>query len=150
MFVIEDNDWGISVSRSASTAVPSNAERAAAYGMPGERIEDNHVERIYEAARQAVARARAGAGPSLIEIHTLRMWGHFEGDAQGYRPELDDVPGRDPIPRYEQVLRVDGVLDDDSVAQIKNAARERVEDAIDFAKNSPVPDPASATSYVFA
>ena len=65
-----------------------------------------------------VARARAGEGPSLIEVHTLRMWGHFEGDAQGYRPELAEVPGHDPIPRYEQQLREDGVLDDARVAAI--------------------------------
>jgi pyruvate dehydrogenase E1 component alpha subunit len=150
VFVVEDNDWGISVPRSASTAVPSNATRAAAYGIPGERVEDNDVERVYAAARRAVARARAGDGPSIIEVHTLRLWGHFEGDAQGYRPELDDVPGRDPIPRYEQALRESGVLDDERVAQVKDSARARVEDAIDFAKSSPVPDPADATSYVFA
>jgi acetoin:2,6-dichlorophenolindophenol oxidoreductase subunit alpha len=80
----------------------------------------------------------------------LRLWGHFEGDAQGYRPELADVPEHDPIPRYEQTLRSAGHLDDAAVARIKDAARERVEDAITYAKNSPVPDPASATSYVFA
>ena len=149
VFVVEDNDWGISVPRSASTSVPSNADRAAAYGMPGERVEDNDVEKVYDAARRAVARARAGAGPSLLEVHTLRLWGHFEGDAQGYRPELDEVAARDPIPRYEQLLRHDGLLDDGGVAQIHRSASERVEDAIDFAKESPVPDPASATSYVF-
>ena len=96
------------------------------------------------------ARARAGEGPSLIEVHTLRLWGHFEGDAQGYRPELADVSAHDPIPRYEQTLRAGGHLADAAVARIKDAAKERVEDAITYAKNSPVPDPASATSYVFA
>ena len=55
--------------------------------------------------RRAVARARAGQGPTLIEVHTLRLWGHFEGDAQGYRPELAEAPAQDPIPRYEQALR---------------------------------------------
>src|SRR5690606_7416432 len=85
IFVVEDNDWGISVHRTASTAVPSNADRAAGYGIPGERIEDNDVEAVYAAAGRAVARARAGDGPSLIEVHTLRMWGHFEGDPQTYR-----------------------------------------------------------------
>ena len=150
VFVVEDNDWGISVPRAASTAVPSNATRAAAYGMPGERVENNDVELVYDAARRAVARARAGGGPSLIEVHTLRLWGHFEGDAQGYRPELGDVPERDPIPRYEQVLRDADVLDDGKVARVKDTARARVQEAIDFAKKSPVPDPAHATSYVFA
>ena len=150
VFVVEDNDWGISVPKSACTAIPSNADRAAGYGIPGERVEDNDVEAVHAAAGRAVARARAGQGPSLIEVHTLRMWGHFEGDAQGYRPELAEVPAQDPIPRYEQALRAAGLLDDDAVSRIKAAASERVEDAIAFAKDSPLPDPARATDYVFA
>ncbi len=108
VFVVEDNDWGISVPRAASTCVASNADRAAAYGIPGERVEGNDVEAVYAVAGRAVARARSGAGPTLIEVHTLRMWGHFEGDAQGYRPELAEVPEHDPIPRYEKVLREAG------------------------------------------
>lgn len=150
VFVVEDNDWGISVPRSASTSIPSNADRAAGYGMPGVRVEDNDVEAVYEAARAAVARARRGDGPSLIEVHTLRMWGHFEGDAQGYRPELAEVADRDPIPRYAAKLIADGVLDEAAVARIKAAAQERVEDAVAFAKASPVPDPSTATDHVFA
>lgn len=150
VFVVEDNDWGISVPRSMSTAIDSNATRAVAYGIPGERVEDNDVEAVYDAARRAVARARAGEGPSLIEVHTLRLWGHFEGDAQGYRPDLEEAPSHDPIPRYEALLRGDGVLDDAAVERVRSEASDRVEDAIAFAKNSPVPDPATATSYAFA
>ncbi|MGZ4536142.1 MAG: thiamine pyrophosphate-dependent dehydrogenase E1 component subunit alpha, partial [Nocardioidaceae bacterium] len=150
VFVVEDNDWGISVPRSASTAVPSNADRGAAYGIAAERVEGNDVEAIYDAAGRAVARARAGEGPTLLEVHTLRLWGHFEGDAQGYRPELADVPAQDPIPRYEQTLRDAQVLDDSDVARIRDRASARVEEAIAFAKGSDVPDPVSATSYVFA
>ena len=121
VFVVEDNDWGISVPRDASTAVPSNADRAAAYGMPGERVEDNDVEAVWEAAGRAVARARAGDGPSLIEVHTLRLWGHFEGDAQGYRPELAEVPEHDPIPRYAAALTAAGILDDDGQPSVADA-----------------------------
>lgn len=149
VFVVEDNDWGISVPRSASTAIPSNADRAAAYGIPGERVE-NDVEQVYDAARRAVARARAGAGPSLIEVHTVRLWGHFEGDAQGYRGDLEDAQRRDPIPLYEQQLRSDGLLDDTKVEEIRAAASAAVEEAVTFAKNSPTPDPATATDHVFA
>jgi pyruvate dehydrogenase E1 component alpha subunit len=78
------------------------------------------------------------------------MWGHFEGDAQGYRPELPEVAGRDPIPRYEQRLREDGLLDDAKVTLIRDLATATVEDAVAFAKNSPTPDPATATDHVFA
>jgi pyruvate dehydrogenase E1 component alpha subunit len=150
VFVVEDNDWAISVPRTASTAIASNADRAAAYGIPGERIEDNDVEAVYGAAERAVARARSGEGPSLLEVRTLRLWGHFEGDAQGYRPDLQEAPGRDPIPRYEQVLRDAGVLDDAAVKRIREAAGLRVEDAIAFAKDSPLPNPGSATAFDFA
>jgi TPP-dependent pyruvate/acetoin dehydrogenase alpha subunit len=150
VFVIEDNDWAISVPRSASTAIPSNADRAAAYGIPGQRVEDNDVEAVYTAAGEAVARARAGEGPTLIEVHTLRLWGHFEGDAQGYRPDLPEVPDRDPIPAYARFLRESGVLDEDQFRHVKDEAVARVERAIDFAKSSPQPAPETATEYVFA
>ena len=150
VFVVEDNDWGISVPRSVSTAVASNADRAAGYGIPGERVEDNDVEAVYAAAGRAVARARAGDGPSLIEVHTLRMWGHFEGDAQGYRPDLDQAADLDPIPRYEQLLRTDGVLDDTTVSRIAEESAALVEEAVQHAIRSPLPDPATATSYVFS
>ena len=150
IFVIEDNDWGISVPRSASTSVPSNAMRAAAYGIPGIRVEDNSVEGVWEAARDAVARARAGEGPSLIEVHTLRLWGHFEGDAQGYRSDLEGAPGRDPLPTYRDTLIADGVLTAADAETIAAEASTRVEAAIDYAKSSPIPDPADALKYVFA
>jgi TPP-dependent pyruvate/acetoin dehydrogenase alpha subunit len=150
VFVVEDNDWGISVPREKSTAIPSNADRAAAYGMPGERVEDNDVDAVWAAGLRAVTRARAGEGPSLIEVHTLRLWGHFEGDAQGYRPELSEVSEHDPIPRYESRLTEAGILDDAAIDQTKKLASERVEEAVAFAKASPLPDPADARSYVFA
>jgi len=149
VFVVEDNDWGISVPRSASTSVPSNALRGAGYAMPAERIEGNAVEAVHAAASRAVARARAGEGPTLLEVHTLRLWGHFEGDAQGYRGDLEDVPDHEPIPTYQATLREAGLLDDASVQQIAADASTQMEDAIAFAKDSPLPDPAAAGSYVF-
>ncbi len=150
VFVVEDNDWGISVPRARSTAIASNADRAAAYGIPGERVEDNDVEAVYAAAERAVARARSGAGPSLVEVHTLRLWGHFEGDAQGYRPELAEVSEHDPIPRYAALLTEAGILDDAAIEQTKKLTSERVEAAVAFAKASALPDPADATAHAFA
>lgn len=149
VFIVEDNDWGISVPRAASTSVASNADRAAAYGMPGVRVEDNSVEGVWQAVGEAVGRARAGEGPTLIEVHTLRLWGHFEGDAQGYRADIEGVPGRDPIPTYRDALIADGILSEGDMAEMRSAASERVEEAIAFAKSSPVPDPADALAYVF-
>ena len=150
VFVIEDNEWAISVAREASTAIGSNADRAAAYGIPGQRLEDNDVDAVYTAAGDAVARARAGEGPSLIEVHTVRLWGHFEGDAQGYRPDLAEVTGRDPITAYEARLSAAGILDDAAIRQVRSEAVARVEKAIGFAKSSPLPAPDTALEYVFA
>src|SRR5699024_12452720 len=87
VFVIDDNEWGISVPRSASTSVPSNAVRAAAHGMPGTQVQDNAVEAVDEEAGRAVERARDGGEPGWIEVQPQRLRRHFEGDAQGERPD---------------------------------------------------------------
>ena len=150
IFVVEDNDWAISVPRSGSTANTSNADRAAGYGIPGVRVEDNDVEAVFEAAGAAVDRARAGDGPSLIEVHTLRLWGHFEGDAQAYRTDLDTVDERDPIGRYAAALIEAGELTDDQVQEIQATADAEVDAAIEFAVNSPIPAPDDALLHVFA
>jgi len=151
IFVIEDNDWAISVARDASTSVPSNADRAAAYGIPGERVEGNDVEAIYLAVKRAVDRARSGGGPTLLEVHTVRMWGHFEGDAQAYRgEELAVAEAADPIPAYEAKLVADDLLSQAEIEQILAEASEEVEAAIAYAKASPVPDPTDAYQHVFA
>jgi pyruvate dehydrogenase E1 component alpha subunit len=151
IFIIEDNDWAISVPRSHSTANASNADRATGYGMPGVRIENNDVEAIFEAAGAAIDRARTGQGPSLIEIHTLRLWGHFEGDAQAYRgADLDTVHERDPIPRYAAALAQLGQLSETQVASIAADAAAEVEAAIKFATSSPSPTADDALLHVFA
>jgi pyruvate dehydrogenase E1 component alpha subunit len=151
IFVIEDNDWAISVHRDSSTPVKDNAERAASYGIPSKRIEGNDVEAIYEASKQAVERARAGGGPSFLEVHTVRLWGHFEGDAQAYRgDELTEAESRDPIPLYAAKLENAGILDEATAAAIKQTAVDEVEEAIAFAKASPEPAPSDAYLHVFA
>ncbi len=151
VFVIEDNDWAISVPRSHSTATPSNADRAAGYGMPGVRVEHNDPDAVLEAAGAAVARARRGEGPSLLEVHTVRLWGHFEGDAQAYRgAELETLDERDPIPAYEARLLETGELTPERVEEISAAATAEVDEAIEFARDSPVPPPEDALRDVFA
>ncbi|MEM9133753.1 MAG: thiamine pyrophosphate-dependent dehydrogenase E1 component subunit alpha [Actinomycetota bacterium] len=150
VFVIEDNDWAISVPRADSTANTSNADRAAGYGIPGVRVENNDVEAVYEAAGAAIDRARAGEGPSLLEVHTLRLWGHFEGDAQAYRTDLETVDERDPLPRYAAALTASGDLTEAQMAEIAAAANAEVEAAIQFAVNSPIPAPEDALLHVFA
>jgi len=149
VFVIEDNAWGISVAKQASTAAPRNAARAAAYGMPGHHVADNDVEGVYAVAGEAIARAREGLGPSLIEIETVRLAGHFMGDGEDYRPKDEKAGLTDPIPRYRTALLEAGVLDEAADAALLAEAHERVEAAIHFAQQSDFLPPEAALETVF-
>lgn len=150
--VVEDNAWGISVSKAASTSVPRNDVRAASYGIPGHYVEGNDPYRIHEVAGEAIARARAGKGPSLIEVETFRLAGHFMGDAEGYRPEgeKDALFEIDPIPRMRQRLLDDGDASDEQLSDIEKKAEERIDQAIRFARESDEPRPEDALTAVFA
>jgi len=152
VFVIEDNAWGISVSKADSTAVPRNDVRAAAYGMPGHYIEGNDPVAIFEAAGEAIERARNGGGPTLLEIETYRLAGHFMGDAEGYRPEgeKDALFAKDPIPAFRDRLIADNDMTDSVDAEIVQRAHEKVDEAIAFARESADPAPQEALEKVFA
>ncbi|ASR37359.1 pyruvate dehydrogenase (acetyl-transferring) E1 component subunit alpha [Prauserella marina] len=149
IFVVENNDWAFSAPYISSTSVPAHVERALAYDIPGELVDDNSVEAVEAVTRSAVERARSGEGPSLVEVRTLRLWGHAQGDDQAYRFDLDSVPGRDPIPAYEARLRAEGLVDDDVVRLVRKQAREKVADAIAFARRGGEPSPETALDYVF-
>ena len=151
VFICEDNRWAISVPKEKSTAVASNADRASAYGMPGVSVDHNDAVEVYAAAGDAITRARQGSGPTLIEVQTDRYLGHFQGDAEVYRPkgEPDSLREHDPIPKLAAQMRTQGVLDDARDEQIKARAAERVTAAYEFARESPLPDPAEALEHVF-
>lgn len=151
VFVIEDNAWGISVAKAASTSIERNYLRAAAYGMPGVFVPGNDADAIFAAAGEAIARARAGEGPTLIEIETHRLAGHFMGDGETYRPagEKEALLAKDPIPAYRQRLLELGVLDEIAAADIDERARSRVDAAVQFARDSAYPAPEEALERVF-
>jgi len=150
--VIEDNAWGISVSKKDSTAISDNADRAAAYDIPGAHIADNDPYAIYSAAGEAIARARAGEGPSLIEVETYRLAGHFMGDAEGYRPEgeKDALFAKDPIPKMRDKMIANGVATIAELDAIETESAARVQAAIKFARESADPAPEDALTSVFA
>jgi len=152
VFVIEDNAWGISVAKLEATAVADNSVRAAGYGMPGVRVHDNDLVAVFQVAGEAIARARRGEGPSLIEIETVRLAGHFMGDAEGYRPpdEKARAHASDPIPRFRDRLIRDGVLTDVATSQIDHEAAETVAAAVAFARQSPFPQPQEALEKLYA
>ncbi|MFV0663389.1 thiamine pyrophosphate-dependent dehydrogenase E1 component subunit alpha [Denitromonas sp.] len=152
IFVCEDNKYGISVEKSASTAIESNADRAAGYGMPGVLVDTNDAVAVFHAAGEAVARARRGEGPTLIEVKTDRYLGHFQGDPETYRPknEAQELRQHDPIVILGAQLRERGALDDARDAALRNAVSQRVQAAYAHARQSPYPAPEDALLHVFA
>jgi len=137
--VIEDNAWGISVAKSASTAVPRNDVRATGYGMPGVFVSDNDPIKVYEVAGEAVQRAREGLGPTLIEIETCRLEGHFMGDSEDYRPasEKEGLLEKDALPRLRGRLLSAETVEEAQLEKIEGEAREEVEAAISSAREAP-------------
>lgn len=150
--VIEDNEYGISVAKKSSTAVPRNNVRAASYGIPGHYVPDNDPITVYEAGEVAIARARSGKGPSLIEIRTARLEGHFMGDAEAYRPkgEKEKLLTTDPIPRFRARLRESDLCSEKELNALEAEQEEIVSAAIAYARAAADPNPEDALSAVFA
>jgi TPP-dependent pyruvate/acetoin dehydrogenase alpha subunit len=151
IFVCEDNSYAISVPKGQSTAVARNADRAQSYGIPGISVNENDVIAVYEAAGEAVSRARRGDGPSLLEVHTDRYFGHFQGDPELYRDpqEVLHLKQHDPIVRLRQQLLEQGWLTPEQDAEIQRTAKATVDEAIEFARQSPSPAPEEALEDVF-
>ncbi len=152
VFICEDNGWAISVPKDTATAVSDNSDRASAYGMPGVLVPENDPVAVYEVAGEAIRRARAGGGPSLIEIKTDRLWGHFEGDMDAYRPEeyKQAMAGRDAIELFGSRLLSQGVVTEDDMDRITKEMHAEVDAAFNFARSSPEPKPEEALLHVFA
>lgn len=151
IFVCEDNKWAISVPKSHATSVESVADRASAYGMPGIRVPNNDAQEVFEAVAPAIARARRGEGPSLIEVKTDRYLGHFQGDPEVYRPkgEVANLRENDPIPKLAGVLKSRSMMNDAEENVIVARAKKRVADAFEFARKSDYPAAQGALHDVF-
>ena len=150
VFICEDNKYAISVTREESTAIANNADRAAGYGIEGVRVEQNDALEVYDVMGEAVSRARKGDGPSLIEVNTDRYLGHFQGDAEAYRPqgEVDQLRKNDPIDRLKKQLQDQGMSDQED-QQIRQRASEAVSEAYEFARSSDYPAVSEAEMHVF-
>ncbi len=137
--------------KSESTSVAWNADRAAAYGMPGVLVDQNDAVAVYEAAGVAIERARRGDGPTLLEVKTDRYLGHFQGDPETYRPkgEVEALRRNDPIPRLGEQLRRSGLIDDALDQAIRTRVSARVTEAYEYGRTSPYPQPEDALLHVF-
>ncbi len=152
IFVCENNGYGMSTSTARSTAVRDIADRAAAYAMPGVIVDGNNFSQVAEASHIAVERARRGEGPTLIESKTYRYRGHSKSDRNRYRTreEIEDwMTNRDPISLFEKELLEFGVIDQAGIEAVRATVEKEIADALEFARQSPMPDPADHELFVY-
>ena len=152
VFVCENNGYGMSTSTARSTAVANIADRASAYSMPGVIVDGNNFSAVAEASTAAIERARRGEGPTLIESKTYRHRGHSKSDRNRYRTkeEIEEWKElRDPIALFESELRQFGILDDAGITEVRNAVEQDIATAIQFAKDSPMPNTGAVLDYVY-
>lgn len=141
IFLCQNNRYGEHTKYAKATGAAQIADRAHGYGMPGVRVDGNDPIAMYAVAREAVERARAGEGPTLIEAMTFRFHGHVFGDAGSYIPkeELAEAIAADPYPRFRAKLIADGFASEDDLASIEAGWEAALDEAVDFALNSPFP-----------
>jgi pyruvate dehydrogenase E1 component alpha subunit len=150
--ILENNKWAYSTPIEYQTAAPNFACRAQGYGIESDMVDGNDVLAVYLATREAVARARAGDGPTLIEVDTMRMRGHAIHDDAKYVPaeQLAYWETRDPIACFERRLRDAGLLDDDTDTQIQEVVRAEVEAETEDAMAQPLPTGDDEIDEVYA
>jgi pyruvate dehydrogenase E1 component alpha subunit len=147
VYVCENNGFAESTPAAYATSVPEVALRAAAYGIPGVTVDGADAVAVYEAAREAVRRARGGEGPTLLEVNTYRFMGHFEGDPDRYRDdeERDLARNRDALAALHDRLLESG----EDLDAVRAKLEAEIEAAVAFAKASPWPDPNEIERYVY-
>ncbi len=153
IYVCENNMYGVNTLTSYSMAAQNIADRAVAYSMPGVVADGNNVVTVYETAEKAVNRARAGEGPSLLEFKTYRWRGHFEGDGMpDLRPreEIEEWKKKCPVAFTERLMIERGIVDRDAIESMNREIMSQVQKAVDFAIESPFPDPEEALDDIFS
>jgi TPP-dependent pyruvate/acetoin dehydrogenase alpha subunit len=152
VFICENNQYAYSVPLEKTMAIDDVAVRAEGYGFDGVAINGNDVLAVYQSTLGAVARARAGEGPTLIECKTYRWHGHSEHDKAFYRTdeELAMWKSRDPIPTFTTYLQTRQVLDDAKLKEIETKVASTIDDAVEFASSAPDPDPSEAATDLYA
>jgi 2-oxoisovalerate dehydrogenase E1 component alpha subunit len=152
VFVCENNKYAISVHESKQVA-GRVYKRAEGYDMPGFEGDGNDVLDSYRLTKDAVDRARAGEGSSLIELRTYRFYSHTsDDDDRTYRTreEVEEARKNDPIPRFEEYLKSVGVLDDGTIEEMRDKTKTEVAEGAKAAQEADFPDPSTATLHVYA
>jgi pyruvate dehydrogenase E1 component alpha subunit len=153
VFACENNEYGEFTPRNKTMAITDIVDRAAGYGMPGVIVDGMDVIAVHEAATEAVARARRGEGPALIEAKTYRFYNHHGIQNLGlkYRPdaEVDEWKARDPIFSFEERLIENGTASAEQIEAVWAQLRADIDTAIAFADESPLPDPSQVLVDVY-
>ena len=141
IFLFENNHYAVSTEVSCSMAVSDMQKRAAAYGIPAEKVDGNDLEAVHTVSEKIIAAVRNGQGPYLLECETYRIEGHYYGDAMVYRDkkEVDAWREKDPIARVEDSIISRGILSEEECRGIEEEIRAEVADAVQYAESSPEP-----------
>lgn len=151
VYICENNLYGVGTRQSEVRKCENIADRAAGYGMQGVIVDGNDVESVYEAAKQAVLKAREGGGPTLIECKTFRGHMHFEGEPDTYRDkkEVESWKEKDPIKVYRRRLLENGI-EEEEIRRVIDEVEDELTEAVGFARNSKFAEAASALEGVYA
>ena len=151
ILVCENNLYGASTRYERTCKVKDIADRASAYGMPSQIVDGQDVLAVNEAAAKVIERARAGGGPTLLELKTYRFGGHSRSDARAYRTREEEAnwAARDPIATYRKILLDRNVVDESTLKAIESRVEQEIEDAVAYAKVSPDPRPEDALEDVY-
>lgn len=152
LFICENNCWAGAQSYQEHCSVGNIASRAGSYGMPGDLVNGNDADEVYNTASELAQWCREGKGPALMELATYRMRGHGEYDKQHYvdPEELKEWAARDPITMYRKRLTEEGVATAEQIESMEQEAARIVEEALRFAEESPFPAPEAALDHVWA
>ena len=152
LFVLENNKYGVSTRISEVANIEDLSIRAKAYGIPGVRVDGFDILAVYEAALEAVARCRGGEGPTLLVTESYRIEGHYAGEPEVYRTrtEVEEYRQKEPIGRFRKHLVENQAVQAAELDAIDAAVKEEMAAAVQFSKDSPAPDPATAMDYIYA
>ncbi len=152
VFVLENNQYGVSTNIKYSTNIDDLSIRAQSYGIPGVRVDGFDVLAVYREAVKAVERARNGRGPTLLVTESYRFEGHYAGEPEVYRDraEVQEYRKKDPIPRFRKELISEKIAKKDELDAIDREIEQEMAEAVRFAKESPEPDPATTMDYIYA
>jgi len=152
VYVCENNLYAVGTRQSDVRKVEDIADRGVGYDIPGLAVDGNDVVAVYEVCKEAVDRARAGMGPTLIECKTYRWRTHFEGEPDTYRPpeEVEAWIKREPIAPYRRLLIEQGVLTEAEADGIEAQVVKELDEAVEFARQSPLPEPETALQGLWA